>query len=432
MEDVHRTIGSLHRGNARLQLDTTDLCFLVALRARGEASTVASFEDGMLVDVFEQVCDLTEPAAPNKRKRATHAIERLREQRILARVDGAGLVRAGEYAMTRLGAAIVDFYAAEEKLTRESLSLLTSILLSQLTAVRAAARSCDTPDAWQTSVIEPLRVTVGDLVGGIERRQRGMDAQQEEIQARIGELLRHDWFGAIDACERLLEATAATLQELNLVLMRDTGLMLALLQEIEQAAATADAHAAGSAAHAVAEQVERVGAWGGERQRAWSDYYQYVQRYLRTVVRLDPQRALSQRLRDQLAGWMDRPFALWVAEVPSICLLRELEARVERPPVERPRRELDEELAVEPPDIAPIALEVRVRELLAEHVVSLSAVVGALLPELPAPERYKAVGRIAALVAQDARVLPEDVRTWVPMPDDLEIEDWPLAPKERR
>jgi chromosome partition protein MukF len=114
MEDVHRTIGSLHRGNARLQLDTTDLCFLVALRARGEASTVASFEDGMLVDVFEQVCDLTEPAAPNKRKRATHAIERLREQRILARVDGAGLVRAGEYAMTRLGAAIVDFYAAEE------------------------------------------------------------------------------------------------------------------------------------------------------------------------------------------------------------------------------------------------------------------------------------------------------------------------------
>jgi chromosome partition protein MukF len=317
-------------------------------------------------------------------------------------------------------------------LTRESLSLLTNILLSQLTAVRAAARSCDTPDAWQTSVIEPLRVTVGDLVGGIERRQRGMDAQQEEIQARIGELLRHDWFGAIDACERLLEATAATLQELNLVLMRDTGLMLALLQEIEQAAATADAHAAGSAAHAVAEQVERVGAWGGERQRAWSDYYQYVQRYLRTVVRLDPQRALSQRLRDQLAGWMDRPFALWVAEVPSICLLRELEARVERPPVERPRRELDEELAVEPPDIAPIALEVRVRELLAEHVVSLSAVVGALLPELPAPERYKAVGRIAALVAQDARVLPEDVRTWVPMPDDLEIEDWPLAPKERR
>lgn len=430
MEDVHRTIGSLHRGGARLQLDTTDLCFLVALRARGELATVASFEDSMLVDVFEQVCDLTEPGAPNKRKRATHAIERLREQRLLARVDGAGLVRAGDYAITRLGAAIVDFFAAEEKLTRESLSLLTNILLSQLTEVRAAARQCDSAEAWRTRVIEPLRVTVADLVGGIERRQRGMDAQQEEIQGRIGELLRHDWFGAIEACERLLDETATTLQELNTVLMRDTDLMLTLLQEIEQAAATVDAHDAEAAAHLVAEHVERVSAWGGERQRAWSEYYQYVQRYLRTVVRLDPQRALSQRLRDQIAGWTERPFAYYVAEVPSIRLLRELEARVERPPVERPRRPLDEALTMELPDVEPEALEARVRALLADNPERLSVVVGALLPGLPEHERYKAVGRIAALVAQDAHVLREIERPWVSVPTGLVLEDWPIEPKE--
>ena len=430
MEDVHRTIGSLHRGGAKLQLDTTDLCFLVALRAQAERATVASFEDGVLVDVFEQVCDVTEPGAPNKRKRATHAIERLREQRLLARVDGAGLVRAGDYSITRLGAAIVDFFAGEEKLTRESLSLLTNILLSQLAEVRAAARQCDSAELWRSRVIEPLRITVADLVGGIERRQRGMDAQQEEIQAKIGDLLRHDWFGAIDACERLLDETATTLQELNQVLMRDTGLMLALLQEIEQAAATVDARDAEAAAHAVAEQVERVGAWGGERQRAWSEYYQYVQRYLRTVVRLDPQRALSQRLRDQLAGWMDRPFSLCVAAVAPIRLLRELEARVERPPVERPRRPLDEALAVEAPDVAPEALEARVRALLADGVESLSALVRVLLPELPGHERFKAVGRIAELVAQEVRVPREIEREWVPVPAGIEIEDWALVLRE--
>ena len=430
MEDVHRTIGALHSGGAKLQLDTTDLCFLVALRAKGEQVTVASFEDSMLVEVFEQVCTLTDPGAANKSKRATHAIERLREQRLLARVDGAGLVRAGDYAITRLGAAIVDFFIAEEKLTRESLSLLTNILLSQLAEVRGAARQCDSAEAWRTRVIQPLRVTVADLVGGIERRQRGMDAQQEEIQARIGELLRHDWFGAIEACERLLDEMATTLQELNTVLMRDTDLMLTLLQEIEQAAATVDARDAEAAAHAVAEHVERVSAWGGERQRAWSEYYQYVQRYLRTVVRLDPQRALSQRLRDQLAGWMERPFSYYVAEVPSIRLLRELEARVERPPVERPRRPLDEELTTEPPDVAPEALEARVRALLADNPERLSIVVSALLPGLPVHERFKAVGRIAALVAQDAHVLREFERPWVLVPTGLMLEDWPLEPKE--
>lgn len=428
MQDVHRTIGSLQRGGAHLKLGTTDLCFLVALRARGEAAALASFEDELLVDVFEQVCDFTEPAAPNKRRLATDAIERLRKQRLLARVDGAGLVRAGEYAMTRLGAAIVDFYAAEEKLTRESLSLLTTTLISQLTEVVAAARRAEDPEAWRSQVIEPLRVTVQDLVGGIERRQRGMDAQQEEVQAEIGELLRRDWFDAIAACEQLLDDTAATLQELNHILLRDAGYMHGLLQEIQQAAAAAGAAEAEATTHAVAEHVERVGAWGGERQRAWSHYYQYVQRYLRTVVRLDPQRALSQRLRDQIAGWTERPFALATAAVPSIRLLRELQARVERPPVERARRELDDALVVETPDPAPAALEAQVSALLAEGCDRLSTIVAAIVPELPEGERFLAVGRIAALVAGEARVPYEDERAWRAL-TEIEIEDWPLAPR---
>jgi chromosome partition protein MukF len=44
----------------------------------------------LLVDMFEQVCDVVEPGADNPRKRATLAIQRLREKRMLARVDGAG------------------------------------------------------------------------------------------------------------------------------------------------------------------------------------------------------------------------------------------------------------------------------------------------------------------------------------------------------
>lgn len=428
MQDVHRTIGSLQRGATRLQLDTTDLCFLVALRARGEAAALASFADEMLFDVFEDVCDVTEPAAPNKRKRATHAIDRLREQRLLARVDGAGLVRAGEYAMTRLGAAIVDFFAAEEKLTRESLSLLTATLISQLAAVARAARRADDAEVWRSEVVEPLRVTVQELVGGIERRQRGMDAQQEEVQAQIGELLRRDWFDAITACEQLLDDTAATLQELHQILLRDTGHMLGVLQEIQQAAADAAAVEAEAAANGVAEHVERVGAWGGERQRAWSHYYQYVQRYLRTVVRLDPQRALSQRLRDQIAGWAERPFALVLTTVPSIRLLRELQARVERPPVERPRREHGEEITIEAPDQAPAALEGRVTALLAAGTTRLSAIVAAILPELPERERFRAIGRIAVIVADAARVCYQDERDWQAVAE-LEMEDWPLAPR---
>ena len=44
----------------------------------------------------------------------------------------AGVVRAGEYALTRLATGIVEFFLEEESLTRESLTLLTETLVRGL------------------------------------------------------------------------------------------------------------------------------------------------------------------------------------------------------------------------------------------------------------------------------------------------------------
>src|SRR5690606_32769804 len=164
---------------------------------------------------------MVEPGADNPRKRATHAIQRLRDQRMLARVDGAGVVRAGEYTLTGLAAAIVEFFLADEALTRESLTLLTRTLLGQLAEVRGEASRAATPDDWRDRVVGPLRITVGDLVGGIERRQRGLDVAQEQVQQDIATLLQADWFGAVDQAQALLDTTTTTLAELNEVLLRD-------------------------------------------------------------------------------------------------------------------------------------------------------------------------------------------------------------------
>jgi hypothetical protein len=198
---------------------------------------------------------------------------------MLARVDGAGIVRSGEYTLTRLAAAVVEYFLADEALTRESLTLLTGTLRAQLAEILAAARRADTEDAWREQVVAPLRITVGDLVGGIERRQRGLDSQQEEVQAEIAKLLQADWFGAVERCQSLLDTTTNTLRELNEVLLRDTHHFVALLQEIQALASEAEQAESEEAVQRVIEHVDRIAAWGGARQRAWSDYYQYVHRY---------------------------------------------------------------------------------------------------------------------------------------------------------
>jgi chromosome partition protein MukF len=106
--DAHRLIAGLHRDGAALELSTLEVCFLAALHLRAEQDGLASFEDNVVFDVFEQVCDLVEPGLENPRKRATHTIQRLRSQRLVARVDATGIISAGEYALTGLASATYD------------------------------------------------------------------------------------------------------------------------------------------------------------------------------------------------------------------------------------------------------------------------------------------------------------------------------------
>jgi chromosome partition protein MukF len=422
--DPHRLIASLMRDQINLDLKTVDICFLASLYLWADRAGLASFEEDLLVDQFEQVCDIVEPGAENPRKRATHAIQRLREQRMLARVDGAGIVRAGEYALTRLAAAVIGCFLEDEALTRESLTLLTGTLRVQLAEMLAAARKAGNDEDWSKYVVAPLRITVGDLVAGIERRQRGLDAQQEEIQAEIATLLSADWFSAVARCQTLLDVTTNTLHELNEILLRDTHHFVALLQDIQALASTARNTEAEEAAQRVIEHVDRIAAWGGARQRAWSEYYQYVHRYLRDVVRLDPDRALSQRLRDQIAGWPDRPFHLLVAHAGSICLPRPFTVRVERAPVTRPRANRETEPAWVDAENILADIEALVTRSLDDGADTLAAVTEQVLTALPDDTHYVAAGYIADALVRLAKVRAARERPWRIVHGWLEIEDW--------
>jgi len=432
--DLHRVLASLHQSRMALQLDTMQLCYLITLRAKSERAGMASLAEDDLVDLYLQVSELFEPDADNRRKRATHASQHRRDRRRLRRVDGAGLVRAGEFTLTRLATAVADFFIEDETLTRESLVVLTRALTSTLGAVLVDARAADSPERWRQDVVEPLRVTVRDLVSGIERRQRGLDAQQEEIRERIGQLLQQDWFGAVDECEDLLNDTSSTLKELGEILLHDRDRLTSLLDDISDTAADAGVGDVVDVVLIVQEELDRVAAWGGDRQRAWSDYYQFVQRFLRDVVRLDPDRALSHRLRYQLAGYLDEPFALVAAFEPSIRLLREDLPRVEQPPVTRPSAEREAPPMVVPVDEGPRTLEQRVDEALDAGCDTLVAVDGAVLPAVPAAERYRVAGRVVDLVAARRRVVSSYERDFTAVGDTgLLIEDWRLErPTKRR
>src|SRR5690606_17913015 len=127
-QDVTRTLLGFVERKLRLDLSTLELAFLGVLRLRGSEASVATFTEDQLFDAFEHACHVVDPGAENVRTRASHALRRLREQQFLVRVDAAGVVRAGEYALSRLALGVVDFYLEEQVLSRDTLSPLTAAL----------------------------------------------------------------------------------------------------------------------------------------------------------------------------------------------------------------------------------------------------------------------------------------------------------------
>jgi chromosome partition protein MukF len=173
----------------------------------------------------------------------------------------------------------------------------------------------------------------------------------------------------------------------------------------------------------VTDHVDRVAAWGVARQKAWSDYYQFVQRYLRDVVRLDPDRAVSQRLRDLLGRWVDQPFGYVVADAPSIRLLRDFTAKVERPAVTRPLTDREPPLEDAEPAVAQ-DLDQRVLEAIDGGASTLAEVGAAVLRDIDPRSHFRVMGRITAAVARQATVAYPHERQWVTVNDELEAEDW--------
>ncbi|HEY0250922.1 MAG TPA: hypothetical protein VGC41_05315 [Kofleriaceae bacterium] len=430
--ELDQVIASIAERKPTLELGPVDICFLIALHVRAEGANLTSFTEQQLEDVFAHASSVVAPNVEQVRRRATHAIHRLRDQRLLARVDGQGVVRTGEFALSRLATGIVEFYLEEDVLTRESLHVLVGSLRVAIGDVLATARIAAEPAQWANGVVGPLQVTIAELVAGIERRQRGLDIQQENFQTEIRRLLEADWFGALDRCQELLESTSATLHELNEMLLRDSSELLSLLHDIEELAVSAGEPEAEGVAHRLMDQFDRSVAWGTSRQRAWSEYFQYVHRYLRDVVRLDPTRALTQRLRDQLAIG-DAKYSLTYASTPPIQILRTVIPAIEKPPVVRPRAPRDREPTTEPVQDPQAALSEKVKQALADGARTLATVTAQVTAELPTSERFIEAGRIAHTVAQVARVSAEVERPWTAVGTDLEVEDWTTTgPREEK
>lgn len=364
-------IASAWSAEFTLDLNREAISFLAGIHAFLDLNPEPFLSETQLRDIFALVSELSHGDPSTLAARATRAIAGLREQQLLVRGDLGGLAQEGEYGLSQLGKALAQWVGQEETLTRASLETMMTRIRADLAEVKAMGEQGGDAAHWEKRIIAPLKFTVSGLMQMIDRRSRGLDREQEQVRAQIGELLEAGWFDAIDTCENLLEEVSSTLGELHRSLMGEAEGVANQLNAIADIADQAGELSALEAVQRVRVQLEHVTLWGDARHQAWSDYYQNVHEFIRSVVRVDQDRALRGRLKQ----------AVQTYGVPTWYLLR---------CTQEPYRHLREEVAT--------MAETRVARPAAKHAHDLElgqpvpTLLETLLPELQ--QRLQRDGRL--------------------------------------
>ncbi len=422
---VADTVARAWSAGFSLSLGREDATFLAGVHAWLVVNPDPVLDEGQLREVFRIVSEVANGDPATLGLRATNAIARLREQHLLVRADTAGIAQGGEYTLTQLGKAVVEWFTAQEGLTRQSLEVMMTRIRADLVQVKAAAEVDGDQEHWTIQVTEPLRLTVAGLIEIIDRRQRGMDEQQQAIRERIGQMLEEGWFQAVHSCEQLLDTTSHTLHELHRALMHEADGVIQLLTEIDELAERARQTPVTEAVARVRNQTERINAWGESRFQAWSEYYQTVHDFIRSVVRVDQDRAIRYRLRDAIKGYGEPTWMLYGVQQPAYRHLREPEAASETARVERQHRDrgaLVEDSPLEVSWLERLAAELDTC-LEQEGRASLVAIIRRLLPDHPRDELFVLAGELVEWLLQRGRPEPARELRWQAVGEDIEIQD---------
>ncbi|TVQ88189.1 MAG: hypothetical protein EA400_09335 [Chromatiaceae bacterium] len=423
--DLTDRIARTWAADLSLQLDRERLAFLTGIQAYLELNPDPMLGERELRDVFSLLNDVVQGDQASLALRATHAIDSLCRQHLLVRADLGGIAAEGEFTLSPLGKTLAEWFGAHETLTQEGLEVMLTRIRGDLAGVRAAAARDGDDTHWRTRVVAPLKLTVAGLVEMIDRRQRGMDVQQQETRERIGRLLEAHWFDAIDQCEALLRDTSATLHELHRTLMSETEGVANLLNEIFDAADAAGRDEALDAVNHVRTQIERVAAWGDNRFQSWSAYYQNVHEFIRSVVRVDRQRALRTRLTEGLRGFAATPWYLRCARQTPYRHLREPESRLETRVIARPVRERDQGLRDHQTEggLMERLVDAWRQELEDTGRLDLWELLHRLLPSHSDDELYRLAGELLAWMVEQGEPLPADGWGWRPLGTRLELQN---------
>lgn len=346
-----------------LELQPRDLALLVLLatemKARSSPTLSLRVDEIRILSRRISALEGRDPAAGEKLM--TESLNRL--------MRGEAIVTAGmsrlrnpedaEYALTALGESITEWHVARARFSGEPLAAVLRAFNAQLVSVLDNARRCDGPEQWRREVVVPLQAVAAELITGVQRHQRALDREHERIRLFVPSMLQESSETSILECERVLEGVIQTVRDLFDVTLSTSTAAFGVLQSIGEASALAGIAEVIPVCQEIERRLESVVDWTTQRQQQWGAHYDVVHAFMRTVIRVDRSRKITEALKRAVA--YVPTWTMCLASEPPMLQMRDLRTEQRSPKRALVRERSDHTDLAE--EIAPEMLAQKLKQL---------------------------------------------------------------------
>jgi chromosome partition protein MukF len=314
----------LEEGRA-LELTPRDIALLVLMRQEIESGDEAALAiPYSTIQALHSRLDTIEAGgSQNPERRLTESLARLVKAECIAKADMTRIrmTADSEYQVTSIGDSVAEWHVMQSEFSGEPLTAIFRAFISQLMRISEDAEKAETENDWHFDVVQQMQHTIKGMLVSIQRHQKELDRQHAALRDFVPTLLIQGSEESIAQCESQLSKVIKTIDDLQEVVLASTSRAQSLIDQIGDLARPSAPKGVENICDEFQRRLLNIAQWTTQRASDWVEHHNVVHNYLRTVVRIDRQRRITDALKRTIAsvpGW-----TLEVAAEPYFLRMRE-------------------------------------------------------------------------------------------------------------
>lgn len=414
-----------------VDLTSRDLALLVLMwhDLDGADDTTLAIAYASIQSLHSQLDVLELKDALGAERRLNETLARLCKADCIAKADMTriGVVLDTEYQITPLGDSLAEWHIQQSEFSGEPLTVIFRSFISQLSGIADAAEKAASADEWHFDVVLPMQYALKAMLANINRHQKELDRRHSDLRDFIPSLLHEGSEEAIEKCETQLQLVIDTINDLQEVVFSSVNAAHAMIDRITELARPHNPRGVEVNCDDLSRRLQSIAQWTTQRAKDWVDHHNVVHHLLRTSIRIDRQRRITDALKRAIAVVPD--WSLEVAAEPHFVRMRD-DLRVPRlkraprlPKTQGQERQFDE---IEPDELPNLLLR-----YLKEDLGKGEARASTILSKVAADA--EAVGDLVFyfpwlmdLMVDAGRI--DELRDWTAATDGVELQELRIIP----